>query len=131
MRKPQLALFYEDNYNFLSKMCLGAMRAAACAMIAPARRSGARVIVAGSDASDAPDTYLAAGADWCCIGEGLATLRALVDRLDREPGLSRRAAGSTGLPDVVSTARRQVVRAKFAIPRRIRSPPPPRCRPGT
>ena len=24
--KPQLVLFYEDNFNFLSKMCLGKMR---------------------------------------------------------------------------------------------------------
>ena len=27
--RPQLVLFYEDNFNFLSKMCLGAMRRAA------------------------------------------------------------------------------------------------------
>ena len=45
--------FYEDNFNFLSKMCLGRMREAACEMIAAARARGARVIVAGSDASDA------------------------------------------------------------------------------
>ena len=25
-RSPQLLLIYEDNFNFLSKMCLGAMR---------------------------------------------------------------------------------------------------------
>src|SRR5580704_12543645 len=60
---PQLVLFYEDNFNFLSKMCLGAMRQAACDMIAAARARGARVIVAGSDASDAPGPYLSAGAD--------------------------------------------------------------------
>ena len=27
--KPQVVLFYEDNFNFLSKMCLGKMRDAA------------------------------------------------------------------------------------------------------
>ncbi|HEY6925324.1 MAG TPA: hypothetical protein VI653_17745, partial [Steroidobacteraceae bacterium] len=27
---PQLVLFYEDNFNFLSKMCLGKMRDACC-----------------------------------------------------------------------------------------------------
>ena len=37
---PQLVLFYEDNFNFLSKMCLGTMRRAACEMIASARRAG-------------------------------------------------------------------------------------------
>ena len=30
---PQLVLFYEDNFNFLSKMCLGKMRDACCEMI--------------------------------------------------------------------------------------------------
>ena len=53
--KPQLVLFYEDNFNFLSKMCLGKMRRAACEMITAAQRSGARVITAGADVSDAPE----------------------------------------------------------------------------
>lgn len=83
--QPQLALFYEDNFNFLSKMCLGKMRQAACDMIASARRRGARVIVAGSDASDAPAAYLAAGAEVVLIGEGLPALRALLRRLDSNP----------------------------------------------
>lgn len=42
--RPQLVLFYEDNFNFLSKMCLGTMRRAACDMIGSARRAGARVV---------------------------------------------------------------------------------------
>ena len=32
--KPQVVLFYEDNFNFLSKMCLGKMRDACFEMIA-------------------------------------------------------------------------------------------------
>ncbi len=51
--RPQLVLFYEDNFNFLSKMCLGTMRLAACEMMAAARRGGARVIAAGPDVTDA------------------------------------------------------------------------------
>lgn len=86
--QPQLALFYEDNFNFLSKMCLGKMRRAACDMIASARRQGARVIAAGSDASDAPAVYLAAGADVVLIGEGLAALRDLVQRLASHPQIA-------------------------------------------
>ena len=35
-------------------------------MIRAARLRGARVIVAGSDASDTPDPYLRAGADVAC-----------------------------------------------------------------
>ena len=85
--QPQLVLLYEDNFNFLSKMCLGKMREAACHMIGSARRHGARVIVAGSDASDEPAAYLDAGADVVLIGEGLVALRALARRLDSNPQL--------------------------------------------
>ena len=83
--RPQLVLFYEDNFNFLSKMCLGKMRRAACEMITVAHRGGARVIAAGADVSDAPEPYLLAGADVALLGEGLATLFALLPRLDARP----------------------------------------------
>jgi anaerobic magnesium-protoporphyrin IX monomethyl ester cyclase len=80
--KPQLVLFYEDNFNFLSKMCLATMRRAACDMIASAHRAGARIIAAGADISDAPGPYLRAGADLALAGEGLSTLLAVLPRLD-------------------------------------------------
>jgi len=80
--RPQLVLIYEDNYNFLSKMCLATMRAAALEMVAAAHRMGARVIVAGSDATDSSNAYLALGADVILHGEGLEALEALVSRLD-------------------------------------------------
>jgi len=80
--RPQVVLFYEDNYNFLSKMCLGKMRNACCEMIGNARRHGARIIAAGSDATDAPEAYLRAGADFVLLGEGLETLAAVLPRLD-------------------------------------------------
>jgi anaerobic magnesium-protoporphyrin IX monomethyl ester cyclase len=81
---PQVVVFYEDTFNFLSKMCLGKMREAACQMIASARRAGARVIASGPDVSDAPETYLRAGADLVLIGEGLATLLELLPKLDSD-----------------------------------------------
>ncbi|HEY9109193.1 MAG TPA: radical SAM protein [Roseateles sp.] len=87
---PRVVLLYEDNYNYLSKMCLAKMREAACVMITSARRAGARVIVAGSDASDAPDVYLGAGADVTLRGEGLDVLPALLRRLQAEPALPGR-----------------------------------------
>ena len=82
---PQLVLFYEDNFNFLSKMCLGAMRRAACDMMASARRAGARVIAAGPDVTDAPGPYLNAGADLALVGEGLSSLFEVLPRLDARP----------------------------------------------
>jgi anaerobic magnesium-protoporphyrin IX monomethyl ester cyclase len=86
--QPDLVLIYEDNFNFLSKMCLGKMRRAAFQMIATAVRGGARVIAAGPDVSDAPESYLRAGADIVLLGEGLVSLMELVPRLASTPGAS-------------------------------------------
>ena len=98
-RQPQVVLLYEDNYNFLSKMCLARMREAACRMIGKARAEGARVIAAGSDASDSPEPYLRAGADVVLLGEGLGALFELLPRLETD----RRGEGLTeGLHGVVT-----------------------------
>jgi anaerobic magnesium-protoporphyrin IX monomethyl ester cyclase len=80
--EPQVVVLYEDNFNFLSKMCLAAVREACCEMIATARRRGARVIVAGSDVTDAPEVYLRAGAEVALLGEGLIALAAILARLE-------------------------------------------------
>jgi anaerobic magnesium-protoporphyrin IX monomethyl ester cyclase len=95
--KPQVVLLYEDNFNFLSKMCLARMRRAACAMIELAHRSGARVITSGSDVSDAPEPYLRAGADIALLGEGLSALEGLLKRLDCWPDAPASALAE-GLP---------------------------------
>jgi anaerobic magnesium-protoporphyrin IX monomethyl ester cyclase len=83
--QPLVVLLYEDNFNFLSKMCLAKMRRAACQMIAAAHRAGARVIAAGSDVSDDPAPYLCAGADITLKGEGLPALLELLRRLEATP----------------------------------------------
>lgn len=97
--KPGIVVIYEDNFNYLTKMCLGRMREAACDMIAMAHASGARVIVAGSDASDQPEAFLAAGADAVLIGEGIAPLIELIRRLEQDPAISQRdwVAGLAGV----------------------------------
>lgn len=86
--QPDVVVLYEDNFNYLTKMCLGRMREAACRMIAQAHARGARVIVAGSDASDQPEAFLAAGADAVLLGEGIAALLELVGRLERDPAIA-------------------------------------------
>ena len=110
-------------------MCLAAMREACCQMIAAARRCGARVIVAGSDATDAPEPYLHAGAEVTLIGEGLATLEALMRRLDEDVGLNlaRLTERLSGWPfwkvmAVYDASHPRTVRSR----RRTRN-----CRPGT
>ncbi|HYF62281.1 MAG TPA: radical SAM protein [Herpetosiphonaceae bacterium] len=79
--RPRLAVIYEDNFNYLSKMCLLRMREAAWTMIGMARERGCTVLICGSDATDHAAEYLAAGADYVLIGEGEQTLSELVDRL--------------------------------------------------
>jgi anaerobic magnesium-protoporphyrin IX monomethyl ester cyclase len=86
--QPDLVLFYEDSFNFLSKMCLAHMRDACLQMLRMAQRAGARVIAVGSDATDAPEAYLCAGAEIVVVGEGLVSLCSLVAKLAGEPALS-------------------------------------------
>lgn len=59
--RPRFAVLYEDNFNYLSKMCLLRMREAAFTMIRAALTRGCTVIVAGSDATDHAARYLQAG----------------------------------------------------------------------
>jgi anaerobic magnesium-protoporphyrin IX monomethyl ester cyclase len=79
--KPQYAVIFEDNFNYLSKMCLLRMREAAFTMIRMAKERGCTVILCGADATDHYDQYLEHGADYCLLGEGEETLGELLDQL--------------------------------------------------
>lgn len=79
--RPRFAVIYEDNFNYLSKMCLLRMRHAAFRMIELARQRECVVVVAGSDATDQAALYLSRGAHFVLNGEGEVTLGALLDRL--------------------------------------------------
>jgi len=118
--RPLLAVLFEDNFNYLSKMCLLRMREAAFAMIAAAARRGATVIVAGSDASDHAAEYLARGARYVVIGEGEATLAELVDSLLDGTGVPPEAIAGLALAgpggEVVNTLPRGVIRDLDALP---------------
>ena len=100
--RPRFFVLYEDSFNFLSKMCLGHARAAACRMSALARAAGATVLAAGSDLTDRPHPYFAAGVQYALLGEADHTLRELLDvlsgrsarRVDEVPGLAFPDAGN-------------------------------------
>lgn len=79
--RPRFAVLYEDNFNYLSKLCLLNMRQAAFRMIGMAKEQGCTVIVAGSDATDRYPLYLDAGADFAILGEGEETLAELMAQL--------------------------------------------------
>jgi anaerobic magnesium-protoporphyrin IX monomethyl ester cyclase len=75
---PRFAVLFEDNFNYLSKMCLQRMRRASFVMLQMARARGCTTIVCGSDATDHPAKYQQAGADYVILGEGEATLLELI-----------------------------------------------------
>ena len=81
IHQPQYAILYEDNFNYLSKMCLLRMREAAFTMIGMAKARGCTVILCGADATDHYEMYLAKGADYVLIGEGEETLIELLSHL--------------------------------------------------
>ncbi|MGO8787166.1 MAG: B12-binding domain-containing radical SAM protein [Terriglobia bacterium] len=79
--RPKVVAIYEDNFNFLTKMCLTRMRQMAFGMIDAAKAYGAKVVVNGSDASDHCRKYLDCGADYILLGEAEETLLELAESL--------------------------------------------------
>ncbi len=79
--RPQYAVLFEDNFNYLSKMCLSRMREAAFTMSEMAKARACTVIVCGADATDHAEKYFAHGVDYVLIGEGEQTLGDLLDSL--------------------------------------------------
>jgi len=72
--RPRIVAIYEDDFNFLSKMCLTRMREVAWKMASAARAIGAIVIAHGSDSTDNADLFLANGFDFVLCGEAEQTL---------------------------------------------------------
>jgi radical SAM superfamily enzyme YgiQ (UPF0313 family) len=76
--RPRVVALYEDNFNFLTKMCLTRMRAVAFGMLDAAAATGSKVIACGPDASDQTEEYLRRGFDYVLLGEAEWTLVELV-----------------------------------------------------
>jgi anaerobic magnesium-protoporphyrin IX monomethyl ester cyclase len=86
--RPAIVAVYEDDFNFLSKMCLTRMREVAREIAAAARAIGAVTIVHGSDATDNPGLFLENGFDYVLCGESEETLVKLCTAILRgeDPG---------------------------------------------
>ncbi len=96
--RAEAVVFFEDNFNWLSKMCLNRMRTACGEMIAMAKQRDLPVLAAGSDASDCPEVYLNMGADYVIKGEAeFRILEVIANGLG--PGASYRGAGVFHLAD--------------------------------
>ena len=79
--RPRIVVVFEDNFNFLSKMCLTRMREVAFHILETSQRAGATVLVNGSDASDHTLDYLQKGFRWVLLGEAEWTLFEAVSHL--------------------------------------------------
>jgi len=82
--KPKVVAVYEDDFNFLSKMCLSRMRDVAWEIAVAARAVGAIVVVHGSDSTDNPESFLNCGFDYVLCGEAEETLGQLCSALLRD-----------------------------------------------
>jgi radical SAM superfamily enzyme YgiQ (UPF0313 family) len=67
--KPRLLAICEDDFNFLSKMCLRRNREFALWMAGIAWDAGIEVVAHGSDASDNPAVYLHSGTKVVILGD--------------------------------------------------------------
>ena len=98
--RPRLVAICEDNFNFLTKMCLTQNRELAFAMMRRARQAGIPVVVNSSDATDQCKAYLEAGAAFVMIGEVERTLVELTNSL--------LGANSAAVSDIAGLARLDV-----------------------
>jgi anaerobic magnesium-protoporphyrin IX monomethyl ester cyclase len=72
--QPKIVAVYEDDFNFLSKMCLTRMREVAWEMAKSAHAVGAVVIAHGSDSTDNSVLFLENGFDYVLCGEAEGAL---------------------------------------------------------
>jgi anaerobic magnesium-protoporphyrin IX monomethyl ester cyclase len=116
--QPRFACLFEDNFNYLSKMCLLRMREAALTMIDLAKRQGCTVILCGADATDHAELYLQHAADYVLLGEGELTLGELLDSLTSRS--SQPPASISGLaystPAITRNPRRPDLRDLDSLP---------------
>ncbi len=115
--RPEVVVFFDDGFNYLTKMCLTVMREAMFRMIGIAKGSGCRVVVNSSDATDHAEVYLRAGAAVVLLGEGEPGLLDVIDRW-RNDGTPGDVPGIAFLENgnVQNTAKRPVMRDLDALP---------------
>lgn len=80
--QPRFLVIYDDDFNYLTKMCLTRMRDAAFRMAQIAQEQGITVIVHGSDATDHVEQYANHGVDYILVGEAEQTLIELLAALN-------------------------------------------------
>jgi anaerobic magnesium-protoporphyrin IX monomethyl ester cyclase len=79
--QPKIVVIYEDDFNFVTKMCLKHMRELAKKIAAVAHTAGILVVAHGSDATDHPEEYLDHSVAYILNGEVEASLVELCSAL--------------------------------------------------
>jgi radical SAM superfamily enzyme YgiQ (UPF0313 family) len=80
--KPDLLLIYDDEFNYLTKMCLSNMRDVAVSFIKTAKLLSIPVVVYSPDAADFYNYYFDAGCDAIIYGEGEQTLCEVINAFE-------------------------------------------------
>ena len=80
--KPDVLVIYDDGFNYLTKMCLTAMRDAAYELVKIGKEHNCKIIVSSSDSTDHFEEYLDKGADFILLGEGEESLVEILQVLD-------------------------------------------------
>jgi anaerobic magnesium-protoporphyrin IX monomethyl ester cyclase len=108
---PKIIVIYEDDFNFLSKMCLTRMRDVAWQIAQAGRKVGAKIIAHGSDATDHAELFLLNGIDFVLCGEAEQSLLQLCTALLR----SQKIGDIDGL--ITRNASGQIVRSPVKNPK--------------
>jgi anaerobic magnesium-protoporphyrin IX monomethyl ester cyclase len=105
--QPDYLVIFDDNFNYLSKMCLTVMRDACFELIKLGKGMGCKVLVNSADATDHYEKYLEMGADIVLLGEAEQTLQELLE-YDLENLESIKGIAFSEAQKVVKTAKRQI-----------------------
>jgi anaerobic magnesium-protoporphyrin IX monomethyl ester cyclase len=81
--RPRVVGVVEDNFNFLTKMCLTRNRELAFRMCAAAQRAGVATFANGADATDRAAEYLSADFDFVIAGEPEGAIEETLTALSR------------------------------------------------
>ena len=110
--RPRVVVIYDDDFNYLTKMCLTRMREAAFAMSRIAKEEGCLVVVHGSDPVDHLEKYFSHLADVVICGEAEHSLMGVLDFLLRRKGQLEQIDGVAFMTDgmVRRTPERRVER---------------------
>jgi anaerobic magnesium-protoporphyrin IX monomethyl ester cyclase len=98
--QPRIVVLYEDQFNFLNKMCLKHSRDAACRMSMMARTRQCTVIASGSDISDHPEVYFQHGVQFAIVGEAEHALGELLGIITLRRSGSAELVRGVAIPEV-------------------------------